>query len=59
MAIDPSNMQLLYFLKAMDDMRYPENGWHEKMITVLSAGFHEKKSGTIFQVENKWRHVLS
>ena len=27
MAIDPSNMQLiLYFLKAMDDMRYPENG---------------------------------
>jgi len=27
MAIDPSNiMLLLYFLKAMDDMRYPENG---------------------------------
>ena len=23
MAIDPSNMQFLYFLKAMDDMRYP------------------------------------
>ena len=43
-AIDPSNMQFLYFLKAMDDMRYPENGWWENdYLASASASFRKKK----------------